>query len=222
MSTDAAVPVACTAPAQPVRLYRHAVSGHAHRVELFLSLLGLPFEIIEVDLLAGAHKQPDFLARNPFGQVPVIEDGDVTLADSNAILVYLATRYTPASSPWLPRDPLGAALVQRWLSVAAGPLAFGPGAARLIQLFKSPNAPDEAVARAHALFALMEQQLEASAFLVGASPSLADVANYSYTARAPEGLVSLVGYPHIRAWLARIEALPGFVPMLKTPIGLPA
>lgn len=219
---SAPVPVTCTAPAQPIRLYRHAVSGHAHRVELFLSLLGLPFQAIEVDLMTGAHKQPDFLARNPFGQVPVIEDGDVTLADSNAILVYLATRYTVSSSPWLPRDAWGAAQVQRWLSVAAGPLAFGPGAARLIQLFKSPTAPDETVVRAHALFALMEQQLTASDFLVGASPSLADVANYSYTARAPEGLVSLVGYPRIRAWLARIEALPGFVPMLKTPVGLPA
>lgn len=222
MFTHAPVPVTCTAPAQPIRLYRHAVSGHAHRVELFLSLLGLPFDTVEVDLLAGAHKQPDFLARNPLGQVPVIEDGDVTLADSNAILVYLAMRYTASTNVWLPRDPLGAAQVQRWLSVAAGPLVFGPGAARLLQLFKSPNAPDEAVARAHALFVLMEQQLTASDFLVGASPSLADVANYSYTARAPEGRVSLEGYPHIRAWLARIEALPGFVPMLKTNVGVPA
>lgn len=222
MSNLASAPVARALPAQPIRLYRHAVSGHAHRVELFLSLLGLPFEAIDVDLMAGAHKQPDFLARNPLGQVPVIEDGEVTLADSNAILVYLATRYTAASSPWLPRDPLGAAQVQRWLSVAAGPLVFGPGAARLIQLFKSPSATDDVVARAHALFVQMEQHLTASHFLVGASPSLTDVANYSYTARAPEGRVSLQGYPHIRAWLARMEALPGFVPMLNTPVGLSA
>ncbi len=70
------------APAQAIRLHRLALSGHSHRVELFMSLLGLPFEIIDVDMLAGAHKKPDFLAMNPFGQVPVIEDGDVTLADS--------------------------------------------------------------------------------------------------------------------------------------------
>ncbi|HYD65400.1 glutathione S-transferase N-terminal domain-containing protein [Azospirillum sp.] len=82
-----------TAPAHPIRLHRHPLSGHAHRVELMLSLLRLPCEPVDVDLRAGAHKRPEFLAKNPFGQVPVIEDGDVTLADSNAILVYLALRY---------------------------------------------------------------------------------------------------------------------------------
>ena len=209
-------------PAQPIRLYRFAISGHAHRVELFLSLLGLPFERVDVDLVAKAHKTPAFLAMNAFGQVPVIQDGEVTLADSNAILVYLAGRYAPNPDQWLPREPLAAAAVQRWLSVAAGPLAFGPAAARVIQLFKRPDSPDAAIARAHALFAVMEQQLEQSAFLAGSTPTLADIALYSYTAHAPEGNVSLEPYPKLRAWLARIEALPRFVPMVKTPVGLAA
>ncbi len=209
-------------PSQSIRLYRAAISGHSHRVELFMSLLGLPFELVDVDLLSGAHKKPDFLAMNPFGQVPVIEDGDVTLADSNAILVYLARRYAQDAEQWLPSAPLAAARVQRWLSVAAGPLAFGPSAARVIQLFKSPASPDEAIARAHALFKVMEQQLAISAFLTGDKVTLADIANYSYTAHAPEGNVSLDAYPKVRAWLARIEALPRFVPMVKTAIGLAA
>ncbi|HET6829045.1 MAG TPA: glutathione S-transferase N-terminal domain-containing protein, partial [Ramlibacter sp.] len=76
-------------PAQPIKLYRMSLSGHCHRVELFLSLLGLTCELVEVDFAAGQHKQAAFLAKNPFGPIPVIEDGDVTLADSNAILVYL-------------------------------------------------------------------------------------------------------------------------------------
>ena len=208
-------------PAQPIKLYRAAISGHAHRVELFLSLLDLPFELIHVDLAAGAHKKPEFLAINPFGQVPVMVDGDVTLADSNAILVYLTLRYAAHAEQWLPTEPVAAAAVQRWLSVAAGLLAFGPAAARRIALFKQTISADEAIARSHALFAVMEQQLALSAFLVGSTPTLADIANYSYVARAPEGNVSLIGYPNLRAWLARIEALPGFVPMVKTPIGLP-
>src|SRR5439155_15536458 len=104
-------------PARPILLHRYALSGHAHRAELLLSLLGLPFEKIEVDLARGEQKTPQFLALNPFGQVPVIEDGEVVVADSNAILTYLALRYDP-SGRWLPRDPLGAAKVQRWLSVA--------------------------------------------------------------------------------------------------------
>ncbi len=186
-----------------------------------MSLMGLPFELIDVDLAAGAHKKPEFLAINPFGQVPVMLDGDVTLADSNAILVYLALRYAGDAEQWWPTEPVAAAAVQRWLSVAAGLLAFGPAAARRITLFKQAISTDEAVARSHALFAVMEQQLAQLAFLAGSKPTLADIANYSYVARAPEGHVSLVGYPKVRAWLARIEALQGFLPMLKSPVGLP-
>ncbi len=201
-----------------LQLYRNAVSGHCHRVELFLSLLGLPCESIDVDLAQKQHKSPEFLAMNPLGQIPVLRDGELTLADSNAILVYLEALHAPGQ--WLPRDPVGAARVQRWLSLAAGPLAFGPAAARVVQLFKRPVDPTEAIERAEALFGLMEAELGRAPFLVGERATLADVAHYAYVARAPEGLVSLQPYPAIRAWLARIEALPGFVPMLKSPVGL--
>ena len=203
-----------------LQLYRNAVSGHCHRVELFLSLLGLPWESIDVDLVQKQHKSPGFLAMNPLGQIPVLRDGELTLADSNAILVYLEARHAPGQ--WLPRDPVGAARVQRWLSLAAGPLAFGPAAARVVQLFKRPTDPKEAIERAEGLLQLMESELGRTPFLVGERATLADVAHYAYVARAPEGLVSLQPYPAIRAWLARIEALPGFVPMLKSPVGLAA
>jgi len=206
------------APAQPIKFYRFALSGHSHKAELFLSLLGLPVEPIDMDLAGGAHKTPAYLAMNCFGQVPVIQDGDVTVADSNAILVYLASRY--GSESWLPRDPAGAAQVQRWLSVSAGQVAYGPCAARLVTVFKMNFNPEEVIARAHALFAIMEKELASRPFLVGDHVTLADVANYSYIAHAPEGNVSLDAYPAIRAWLARVEALPGFVPMPKTAIGL--
>jgi len=207
-----------TPPSQPIRLHRFALSGHSHRVELFLSLLGLPVELVDVDLPGGAHKQPAFLAMNAFGQVPVIEDGDVTLPDSNAILVYLASRYA-GSAPWWPRDPVRMAEVQRWLSVAAGPLAFGPAAARVIKVFGGRFNEAEVTARAHALLAVMEGVLGQSRFLAGDAPTIADIANYSYIAHAPEGGVTLEGYPAVRSWLARIEALPGFVGMAKSPLG---
>jgi glutathione S-transferase len=213
--------VAASAPGQPIRLYRAAISGHCHRVELCLSMLDLPYELVEIDLVTRGHKTEHFLAMNPFGQVPVMEDGDILLADSNAILVYLAGRYAAEPDNWLPRDPLGAARVQRWLSVAAGPLAFGPAAARVTELFKRPPHP-EAIERSHALFAVMEQALASTAFLAGDTATLADIANYSYVARAPEGRVSLETYPRLRAWLARIEALPGFLPMVQSPVGLSA
>ena len=209
-----------TQPERPIRLYRHALSGHSHRAELFLSLLGLPFERIDVDLALGAHKQPEFLKVNPFGQVPTINDNGVIVADSNAILVYLATKY--AHSSWLPRDPEGAAAVQRWLSVAAGQIAYGPAAARLVNVFGAKLDHDRAKAIASNLFKLMETHLEQRKFLVGDSPTIADVAGYSYIAHAPEGDVSLQPYPNIQAWLTRIEQLPGFVPMVSTAVGLAA
>ena len=122
-----------TKPATPIKLYRFPLSGLSHRAELLLSLLGLPTQLVAVDLRKGPHKQPDFLQLNTFGQVPVLDDNGTVIPDSNAILVYLARRYGGES--WLPGDPVGAAAVQRWLSVAAGPIAFGPARARLITVF---------------------------------------------------------------------------------------
>lgn len=202
----------------PIKFYNFPRSGHAHRVELMLSLLDLPSETLFVDLAKGDHKQADFLALNPFGQVPVIDDQGVVVADSNAILVYLAQRY--GQGRWLPSDPVGAAQVQRWLSVAAGQIAFGPAAARLITVFGASFNAEEVIARAHALLKIMDQELASRPFLVGQQATIADVAGYSYIAHAPEGNVSLDAYPHVRAWLQRIEALPGFVPMPSTAAGL--
>jgi glutathione S-transferase len=199
----------------PIVLYRNPLSGHAHRVELFCSLLQLPVRLVDVNLRGGEQKKPEFLRKNPFGQVPVIEDGDVTLADSNAILVYLAGRYDKTGS-WYPREPLAAARVQQWLSVAAGQLAAGPATARGVKVFGFPLDHARAAAVAGQLFAVLEQALAKQPYLTGSTPTIADVAIYSYTALAPEGELSLEPYGNIRAWLARIEALPGFVPMPRT------
>jgi glutathione S-transferase len=196
-------------PSQPIRLHTTALSGHGHRVQLFLSLLGLPVEIVPVDLFAGEQRTPAFLALNPFGQVPVIEDGDTVVFDSNAILVYLAKRY--GDPAWLPEDPAGAAAVQRWLSLAAGPIMYGPCRARLVTRFQAPYDLADAQATAVRLFELLDTQLAGKTFAAGAAPTIADVAGYSYIAHAPEGGVSLEPYANLRAWLARIEALPGFV-----------
>lgn len=198
-----------SAYAMTILLHDFTLSGHAHRVRLMLSLLGIAYEARQVDLAGGAHKRPEFLDLNLFGQVPVLEIDGHAIADSSAILTYLALTRDPART-WLPADPLAQAQVQRWLSVAAGPLAHGPAAARIIRLFgrDAPIAPAQALARQ--LFDTMENWLEGRRFLVGNGPTIADVALYSYTARAPEGEIDLSPWPAIRAWLARVEALPGF------------
>lgn len=203
-----------------MRLYYHPLSGHAHRAHLFLSLIGADFELVEVDLASGAHKAPEFLKLNPFGQVPVLEDDGVIVSDSNGIMVYLARKF--GKTDWLPEGVIEAAQVQRWLSVAAGELAYGAAAARLITVFGAKRDADEVIGRGAALLTILEGLLAGQGWLVAGRPTIADVALYSYTARAPEGNVDLQPYPAVRAWLARIEALPGFVPFRQTPVGLAA
>ncbi len=203
-----------------VKLHSATLSGHAHRARLFLSLIGAPHEIVEVDLAAGAHKAPAFLKLNPFGQVPVLEDGETVIPDSNAILVYLAKKH--GRTDWLPEDPLGAARVQRWLSVAAGPIAFGPCAARLVTLFGATFDANEVIARAHAILARIEAELAGADWIAADHPTLADVALYSYVVAAPEGNVDLAAYGNVRAWLARIESLPGFLALPESAVGLRA
>ncbi|MEM5383517.1 glutathione S-transferase [Paraburkholderia phymatum] len=205
-------------PAQPIRLYTTLLSGHGHRVKLFLTLLDLPFEVIELDMRAGDNRKPEYLALNPFGQVPTIQDGDVTLFDSNAILVYLAKRYGDAS--WLPDDPRRAAAVQRWLSLTAGQIAYGPCAARLVTVFGAPLDHETAKGIAARLFDVIGRELATKPFAAGEHVTIADIAAHTYIAHAPEGGVSLDPYPHIRAWLRRVEALPRFVAMPVTKAGL--
>lgn len=203
-----------------MKLYFHTISGHAHRARLFLSLIGADTEIVTVDLTKGEHKAPDYLAKDRFGQVPLLEDDGQFIADSNAIMVYAAKKF--GRTDWLPADPIGGAKVQRWLSVAAGHIAFGPGAARLITLFNAGFNPEEVIARAHAILKLIDAELEGRDWIAADRPTIADIALYSYIASAPEGNVDLSAYANVNGWLARIEALPGFVAFDKNPVGLNA
>lgn len=204
-----------------MKLYVHPISGHCHRVQLFFGLAGVDHTLVHVDLLRGEQKQPAFLALNPFGQVPVLDDDGVVIADSNAILVYVALKR--GLSAWYPTAPAEAAEVQRWLSIAAGQLAYGPSMARRMNLFKITQGQEDAIQRAHQLYSLLDPLLEARTWLAGgAHPTLADVALYSYTDRAAEGSVDLAAYPHVRAWLRRVEALPGFIPFPPQAVGLQA
>jgi glutathione S-transferase len=161
-------------PAQPIRLHTTLLSGHGHRVKLFLTLLDLPFTINELNMAAGDNRKPAHLALNPLGEVPVIEDGDVVLSDSNAILVYLARKYGDPS--WLPQDPLGAAAVQRWLSLAAGKIAYGPCAARLVTVFGAPHHLETAQKIAVKLFDVLDAELRDKPFAIGDTPTIADIA----------------------------------------------
>ena len=202
-----------------MKLYHHPLSGHSHRARLFLALVGADVDVVDVDLAAGEHKTSEFLALNRFGQLPVLVDGETVIADSNAILIYVSKKL--GRTDWYPNTPTKAAAVQRWLSVSAGQIAFGPAAARLITVFGADFNAEDVISRAHGVLSVIEDELEGRGWIIdGAQPTIADIALYSYIARAPEGNVDLSAYTRIRSWLARIETLDGFVPFQRTPIGL--
>jgi glutathione S-transferase len=196
-------------PANPITLYGYKLSGHSHRAELMLRLMDLPFRFEEVDIFNGAQRSDAFGALNAFRTVPVIDDCGTVIADSVAILVYLAGRYDSQRS-WLPNDPVGQAQVQRWLSVAQNQIAHGPAMARVIQRFKRPYDLKQAQSIAARIFPVLDAALSQHDFLVDGRPTIADVALYSYTAVAPEGGIDLAPFPAINAWLKRVEALPRF------------
>ena len=204
-----------------MKLYYFPLSGHAHRAHLFLSLAGIAHDLVTVDIPGKQHKSPEFLKLNAFGDIPVLDDDGAIICDSNAILVYAARKVGP--SHWLPADPVAEAEVQRWLSVAAGKIAYGACAARLVTVFGAAFDADEVIARAHATLVVIEQVLSERRWIAGTEePTIADVALYSYIDRAPEGNVDLSPYAAVKAWLGRVEALPGFVPFQRTPAGLEA
>lgn len=194
-----------------ISLYEFAPSGNCHKVRMMLAMLGLQYTSIVVDRANQAQKSPAFLKMNPLGQVPVLTDDAVVLRDSQAILYYLAQTYRKGT--WVPDDATAAAQVIAWLSTAANEVTRGPSMLRLHH--KLGRAIDVAAATAITtdLFQMLEGYLSQHTWLVGAAPTIADIAMYPYLALAPEGKWDLAPYPKVRAWLGRIRALPGYVGM---------
>lgn len=195
-----------------IQLYGHEMSGNSYKVRLLLQLLNLDYEWIKVDLMKGEHKSPAYLSLNPFGQVPLLVDGETKLADAQAILVYLARQY--GGNSWLPLDALPLAQVVRWLSTTAGEVRQGPENARLYHLFKVTNInPDRAQQRSEYILTQLNQHLSDRTWLEFERPTIADVAVFPYVALARDGKIELDAYPHVLAWIDRIKQLPGYIPM---------
>ncbi len=194
-----------------MKLYDLEPSGNCYKVRLYCALLGLPLELAPVDFMGGAHKRSPLIGMNPFGELPVLEDGGVCLRDSQAILVYLARKYGGES--WLPTDPLSMARVMEWLMVAENEIPRGPGDARLHDKFGSKLDVGGAREKAERILSLIEGRLERADWLALDRPTIADIACMPYIGLAHEGGISLAPYPAINAWIGRIKALPGFITM---------
>ena len=196
-----------------ITLYGHEISGNSYKARLLLSLLSLEYEWVRVDLMKGEHKSPEYLAKNPFGQVPFLVDGEVQLADAQAILVYLARQY--GGEKWLPLDALSLAQIIRWLSTAAGEVRQGPENARLYYLFGAGTNIniERATQKSEFILTQLDQHLSDRTWLEFDRPTIADVAIYPYIALARDGKIDLDAYPHVLSWIERVKQLPGYIPM---------
>lgn len=198
-----------------LRLYDYSDSGNGYKIRLLLNQLGKAYELVEVDILRGESRTPEFLAKNPNGRIPLLEIAPGTfLPESNAILFYLAE-----GTPYWPADRLGRAQVLQWMffeqyshepNIATSRFWLrhteinGERRAALAQKHKA----------GHAALGVMERHLGANDWFVGERYSIADMALYAYTHVADQGGFDLAPYAHVRAWLARVAAQPRHVPML--------
>ncbi|WMP16539.1 glutathione S-transferase family protein [Thiothrix lacustris] len=195
----------------PLKLYSYPVSGNGYKIRLLLALLGLDYALVNIDLKAGENLTPEFKRLNPRAQIPVLADGDTVIWDSMAILVYLARRY--GNGEWLSTDVAAEARVMQWLALSENELLYGLARARAVLVLKRPFNLEQCQAEGKAGLAVLEQQLAGSDWLASDRPTIADIACYPYVMLAPAGEISLEDYPHVQQWLARVEALPGWVPM---------
>lgn len=194
-----------------MKLYDLELSGNCYKVRLLAALLGVELELHATDLAGGEHKSPAFLGLNPFGEIPVLVDGDLVLRDSQAITIYLARRF--GGDQWLPTSPRDLALVMQWVSTAANDVARGPNDARLHDLFGYKLDVDKARVHARKLLDVLDAHLAQRTWLELDHPTVADVTVYPYVALAEQGGVVLAPYAAVQAWMTRIQKLPGYIPM---------
>jgi glutathione S-transferase len=194
-------------------VYGMKASGNCYKVQLLLEFLDRPYRWTEINSAAGETRTPEFLAKNPNGRVPLLELEDGRrLPESNAILCFLAE-----GSPFLPVDGFARAQVLQWLFFEQYSHEPYIAVARFISgwLPKDHARRSELPRlreRGHQALAVMEQHLSQQDYFVGARCTVADIALYAYTHNAADGGFDLAAYPALRAWLARVEAQPRFLP----------
>lgn len=195
-------------------LYGFPVSSNTHRVRLALSIFGLDYEERTINLASGEQLGENFTAINPRQTVPVLDDGGEIIAESHAILLYLARAYgTQQDVIRRPDDAAGQARVAAWLFYSANELHNGIGLARNERCFGIPSGGEYAVRRAAKSLDYLDRHLAENDWLEPVGPTLADIAVYPFVAVATEAGQSLDGRAGIEAWLELVSALPGFVAM---------
>ena len=198
-----------------IKLYDFELSGSCYKIRLFLSMLGQQHEAINIDFINKEHKTAKYTALNPFGEIPIMEDGDVRLRDAQAIMVYLAKKFDKTNA-WYPDDAASMAKIQQWLSTGGGEVMNAAGA-RLVKILNYPLDLEKLQAGAHRVFKILDDHLAGRQFLELGHPTIGDIACFPYTAMAGEGGIDLFQYKNVLAWIERMKKLPGFIPMPGIP-----
>lgn len=194
-----------------MKLYDLDVSGNCYKVRLLCALLNVPVDLVPVDLKSGAHKCSPLIDLNAFGQIPILEDGDLILRDSQAILVYISRKW--GGEDWLPTDAGSMASVTQWLMVAENEIARGQADARRHDKFGAKLDAVEAREKATRVLSIMDKHLANRDWLVLDRPTIADIACMPYVALGWEGGVPFDPYPAVAAWIGHIKQLPRFIGM---------
>ena len=194
-----------------MKLYNVEVSGNCYKVRLFLSLLNLDCEIVPIDIANSEQKSPSYLKKNPLGEIPVLEDHDLILRDSQAILVYLAFQY--GSADWMPRTPRDMAVVMQWLSIACNEIARGLADSRYQKKFNIDLDINKAHEKSRSILTVIDNHLDGKDWLELNRVTIADIACFPYIALAHEGGISLEPYSNVQNWIIRIKQLPNFIEM---------
>lgn len=194
-----------------IKLYDTDISGSCYKIRLLLNILGQQYEPIPVDFVNKEHKTPKYMALNPFGEIPIFEDGELRLRDAQAIMVYLAKKYDKTNQ-WYPDDAIAMGQIQQWLSTGGGEVMNAAGA-RLVKVLNYPMDLEKLQAGAHRVFKIMDDHLAGREFLELGHPTIGDIACFPYTALAGEGGIDLSGYKNVLAWIERMKRLPGFITM---------
>jgi glutathione S-transferase len=194
-----------------MKLYDFELSGSCYKIRLFLNILGQPYESVNVDFVHKEHKTERYAALNPFGEIPIFEDGDLRLRDAQAIMVYLARKYDKTNR-WYPEDPASMGKIQQWLSTGGGEVMNAAGA-RLVKILDYPLDLPKLHSGAHRVFRIMDDHLKGKDFLELGHPTIGDIACFPYTAMAGEGGIDLAPYKNVLAWVERMKHIDGFIPM---------
>ena len=193
------------------KLYDCDISGSCYKIRLFLNILGVSYDAVPVDFVHKEHKTAPYLALNPFGEIPIFEDGELRLRDAQAILIYLARKYD-TSGHWFPEDAKSQGQIAQWLSTGGGEIMTAAGA-RLVKVLNYPLDLEKLHAGAKRVLGIMDAHLADRDFLELGRPTIADIACFPYTALAGEGGIDLEPYPNVLAWIERMKGLEGFIPM---------